>query len=121
MTRKRIPRTGRVIAKKVRARGKCEVSHFGGKDPSKLQRILVRHDLHYEDAAIAICKLLEPAPGAEPVPGARRKPRMRISSGYLGKIANGQPPSLKLGRIIVRWAESLREELTLADLGIEVA
>ena len=78
-----------------------------------IKQIVVRHGLSYEEAAIAIGKCLKPAAGSH------RKPR--LSSGYLSKIANGQVPSLKTARAIIRWAKSLREELTLADLGIEVA
>lgn len=96
----------------------------GDADPSPLQRLLVRRGLTYEEAVLAIRKVLPP-PSMQPKKnghGWRKAPRTAgLSASYLSKVANGKPPSLKLGKAIVRWARSLREELTLADLGIEVA
>ncbi len=78
-------------------------------DPTTLQRMLVRRGLNYDDGAAAVRAFAK-----------RAKVAVSVTSGYLSKIANGLAPSLKLGRVIVRWARSLDEQLTLADLGIEV-
>lgn len=77
-------------------------------DPSALQKLLVRRGFNYDDAALAIRK------------AAKKGEHVSVTAGYLGKVANGHAPSLKLGRVIVRWARTLREEITLADLGIQV-
>ena len=97
-----MPRT-----QKRKPRPQGSVPGHGRAAPSALQRLLVRQGLGYDDAAVALRKFA--------------KGTISVSSGYLSKVANGQPPSLKLGRVIVRWTKSLREELTLADLGIELA
>jgi hypothetical protein len=79
-------------------------------NPSPLQRLLVSRGLKYDEVAVTMRKLV------------KKGEKVSISSGYLSKVANGQTPSLKLARVIIRWARSLKpvERITLADLGVEI-
>lgn len=74
--------------------------------PTALQRILIRQGLDYRRAALAIRR--------------GHDGTLRLTPGYLGKIAAGRAPSLRLGRAIVHWARRRGEVLDLGDLGIEV-
>jgi hypothetical protein len=80
-------------------------------DPTPLQRLLVRRGLDCNAAASRLTAF------------ARRsrdiRDRVTVSGGYLNKIANGFPPSLRLARVILRWAkERGGVRLTLDDLGL---
>lgn len=80
-------------------------------DPTPLQRLLVRRGLDYETAAARLTAFARRSRDA--------RERVAVSGGYLNKIANGYPPSLRLARVIIRWAkERGGTNLTLDDLGL---
>lgn len=77
---------------------------------TKLRKLLARRAITIEDAAARIRAHSR----------SRRKP-VRLTASWLGKIASGTVPGVKAGNAIVCWVRDwMCEDLTLADLGIEV-
>lgn len=77
------------------------------KTPTAFARLLVRYKLSSDEAARQILRTRK-----------RGEPAASLSPGYVNQIANGHVPSLRLGRLIVRWATKKGARLGLEDLGI---